>query len=160
MNDWIVKLPRAVLCALVAAAGAAGAGPGPGAEVQRLVRSAPAAAVVAGHTLRLDAYAWRDFQSVSPPGGRPLRVRVQVAAAAGCAVPDGLDLDGLWVSDGSEWWELNVESAPPTGAVEALGVNGPKLDPGTLVDVVARIREPAGTVHWIRAAAVAVQRTS
>jgi hypothetical protein len=146
---------HAGLWALAASACAAGAAP----AEERALRAAPASVRIDGALLSLEAYAWRDFQPISPPGGRPLRVRVRVTAEPGGSVPDGIRVDALWVVQDAKSWQLDVQPAPPVGTVEALGANGPKLEPGTAVDVVARLLEAGGGTRWLRVNGAVVHRT-
>jgi len=147
---------HAGLWALAAAVCAADAAP----AEERALRAATETVQVDGAELRLEAYAWRDFQPITPPGGRPLRVRVRVTAGLGSNVPDGVRIDALWVLQGAKSWRLDVQPAPPVGTVEALGANGPKLEPGSTVEVVARLSGTGVSARWLRVNGVVVHRTN
>jgi hypothetical protein len=107
-----------------------------------------------GKELRLDAFLWRDFMPMSIDPGTPpealrrgLLASVQLRALDGSAVPQGLQIEGLWVVQGDEVWAAPTTEQYRWASGEAYGVvarQGPTWEPGTFADVFARARDAAG----------------
>lgn len=145
--------PRApVLCAWLLAASAAAGGPG------AALPDAVAVARGEGLELHLEAYAWRDFMPVSPPGGKPLAVVVRVTGRASHPVR----VTGVWVASGAEVWHGAAQPRSPAAPgvlAEGVARGGPHWPPGSTVAVVADVQGADG-VHWmLRAPAVQIEAT-
>src|SRR4051794_20866264 len=61
------------------------------------LRAAPTVVTIDGTTIELQADVWRDFQPISPPGGKGLRVSVRLPEAAAMFV-----IERIWVVSGAE----------------------------------------------------------
>jgi len=104
----------------------------------------------------LTASAWRDFQPVAPPDGRPLIVVVKVSASDMMPAPRDISINQVSVWNGKKQWSSKPE--PGTTGLEASVRNGPKWAPGVKVDVVVRLKR--GKQTWlVRAAGVDIKRT-
>lgn len=142
------------LAFLVAACGSATAPsppapPGPRTVAQLL--AAPTIVEADGDSLVLQTYLYRDFQPISPPGGKPLAALLQVVATDSATVSPALTADTVWIIDGSQMWQSAVQPAnppstePPTISVVAR--NGPTWGPDSTVDVVIQIHD--GAASWL-----------
>ncbi len=132
-------------------------------RVPATLRTAPSTASLAGQSISIEPYLWRDFMPSSPPNGRPLVVIVRVRAAGGAALASHIAADSLWVVMGEEMWAARAVQEQPrsaTGAyLEVVAREGPKWGPAVRVDVVARIRDGAGNIVYIRAVDQLIGRT-
>jgi hypothetical protein len=81
------RLPilAALTAALVSAACAEATGPLPRRPASEL-RSVPTSVSVAGKTLVLESYLWRDFMPIAPPNGTSLTVVLRVNTSDGSKV--------------------------------------------------------------------------
>lgn len=119
------------------------------------VLQAPEEAVIGGVTFRLGAYLWRDFMPLSPPDGSPLNAELQISAADAAPIPQGVRVDRIWVLRGDSYWTTRTleerPGAPADPTLRSVARGGPKWGPGITVDVVARLRDPLGFPHYLRA---------
>jgi hypothetical protein len=125
--------------------------------------AAPTSVVLAGKSLVLDAYLWRDFMPISPPDGKPLTAVLRVRTDDGSDVPATVVVDMVWVLKGADTWSTlpreersRSETAP---IYELLARDGPKWGPGITVDVVVRLRDQSGRDALLRVANRPIQRT-
>jgi hypothetical protein len=109
------------------------------------LRSAPLAVTIDGTSLELQAFVWRDFMPIVPPGGAVLQVAVRLPSTA-----TSVSVDHLWVLFGEELWDATPERSAGTTDWTARG--GPQWAPGARVDVVVRLRTADGRVRLLRAA--------
>jgi hypothetical protein len=127
------------------------------------LREAPLSARLAGQTLSIETYLWRDYMPSSPPDGKPLIAVVRVRAAGGAPLDARLAADTIWVINGDQAWAAPaVRDAARNTQPEFLEVtarNGPKWGPGVAVDVVVRLRDGVGGVAYVRAADQLIGRT-
>lgn len=119
------------------------------------LRSAPSSVKVGATTLVLSADLWRDFMPPVPAEGRPLTAVISVASSDS-SVPPGVDLEAAWVVNGAEVWQPVLEFDPLVdpypNTILKFGRNGPKWDPGTVVDVIVRVRDSSNRSYLIRSA--------
>ena len=119
------------------------------------LRSAPSSVKVGETTVVLSAYLWRDFMPVIPAGGPPTTLIVSVASSDSSVAP-AVELEAAWVVNGKEVWtpvlEFNPLVDPYPNTILKFGYNGPKWTPGTLVDVIVRVRDSTGRAYLIRSA--------
>jgi len=123
----------------------------PGTTVGEL-RAAPIVATIDGARIELQVDLWRDFQPISPPGGKGLRVSL--------SLPDNaarFTVERIWVLSGEEVWDSAATALP--GSTTWTAGEGPLWGPGITVDVVAQIRGPGGTVALVRAAGQLIHGT-
>ncbi|HEV7992870.1 MAG TPA: hypothetical protein VGP25_13650 [Gemmatimonadaceae bacterium] len=159
-----MQFTRVLFLALFAATAGCGAdalvAPPPTAELQ----AAPASIVVEGQTLVLRPELWRDFMPITPPNGKPLAAVLRLYAASGTPVTASFHVDAAWVVNGADMWAPSVEENPfarwNPQYYEVVAHDGPKWDPGILVDVVVRVREASGATQLLRAAAQRIQTTN
>lgn len=93
----------------------------------------------------LDAYIWRDFMPVSPPGGKPMNSINWLVNVNLQSIPDNLTMvkqyviynDSVWISD----YEIISATSQPPHKMEAISRNGPHWGPGVSVEVVSLIRD-------------------
>ncbi|WP_229068452.1 hypothetical protein [Actinoplanes sp. DH11] len=121
----------------------------------------PETVTVAGATVRIEAYLWRDFMPICPPDGQPLIASVRILAEP-AALPATLRADRIVVVHGGEVWVAPLVEEYP-GSREAAGFqvvarNGPKWDPNVTVDVVVELRDEQRYV--VGASGVLIHETS
>jgi len=159
-----------VLCAALCIAGCGDRNPVKPAPLTLLdtavlvqVRAATARVTAAKAELRLTAYLWRDFMPVSPPDGKPLAAALSITTADSSAFPADLRADAAWVLNGADVWATWVSEtagrAPGDPTLHVLVNGGPKWDPGTLVDVVVRLRDGSGAAWYLGVKRQTIQRT-
>lgn len=127
--------------------------------------AAPLSVVVEGVTLRLEAFLWRDYMPISPPGGKPLMasIKLLVADAGAKSFPDGVDAGRVWLVRGEEIWtgKFLVEERPDEpGMKEKVFRDGPLWEPGEEVDVIIEVRDRGGATRLLRAPKVRIIKTS
>jgi hypothetical protein len=128
----------------------------------RVLRAAPDKVAVAGHTFTLDAYVWRNFQPISPPGGRPMLAVATLAEADSLAIPQGVDLAFIWVVDGenvavSVFAEPPQPGWPPHMQVRRVA-DLPQWGPHIFVDVVVGVTAGDGTMELLADRDVWIER--
>ena len=108
------------------------------------LRGTPTSIVVAGKTLVLETFLWRNFAPIIPPEGPKLIAVLRVKTSDGSTVPSSVTADGAWVVFEDDVWATAVQeefdrdlTAPN---YEVVARNGPKWGPGVSVDVVIRLR--------------------
>ncbi len=110
----------------------------------------PTAITLDGQSVKLTAWAWRDFMPAVPPGGPPLIVMV--------SLPDhltGVSVGHVWILYGDKIWEPAVEPTPKPNEWHASGI--PTWGPGeSAVEVVAQVRDQSGNQFLVRDAEVRV----
>ena len=133
--------------AVIVAAFSAGCGASPTVpdETVSQLRAAPTVATIDGARIELHVDVWRDFQPISPPGGKGLRVSARLPATTATLI-----LERIWVLFGDQMWDSTPTAIP--GSTTWTTGEGPQWGPGVSVDVVAQIRGPSGTVRLVRAA--------
>ena len=125
------------------------------------LRSAPTSAQVGSQTLILSAQLWRNFEPPVPPGGRPMTAVFVVSTSDTASMP-AVEADVGWLVNGTEVWravlENNELADPYPNTILKFAYNGPKWAPGTLVDVIVRVRDVSGKTYLVRAANRPVER--
>lgn len=123
---------------------------------------APTQVHLDGHDLTLEAYLWRDFQSISPPDGKPLVAVLRVKTADGRPFPASVTADQVSVVYGDQVWTAPAHQEQPSSqpaVLEVVARNGPRWGPDVTVDVVVRLRGPGGSEFLLRAANQPIHRT-
>ena len=150
----------AALLVLDGCGGSSPTAPTPGATE---LAAAPTAVTVAGKSLKLETFLWRDFMPVAPPDGQPLLASLQVRTADGSDVPATVRADMVWVLNGSETWSVvprEEKSRSNTAPYyEVMARDGPKWGPGITVDVVVRLRDAEERAFLLRAPGQMIHRT-
>ncbi|MCX8117110.1 MAG: hypothetical protein N3G78_04155 [Desulfobacterota bacterium] len=123
----------------------------------------PERITVGGKDLSVEAYLWRDFMPISPPGGRPLMASIRLKTVDGTLLPKGLKVARIWLVKGEEVWipakkEVIREDGPPSLLNITLR-DGPKWGPGLHVEVVLELRDDQNRSHLIRASRQPIHRT-
>ncbi len=127
--------------------------------------TAPTTVPLAGETLTLNPYAWRDqMPTVGSEAGpcAALCVNATVALASGEVLPDDLEVqEVVAVVDGEPeaFAELDLRGLVGPSGYEFVARGGPALEPGTTFDLVVRLSVD-GRDLWLRAPDVAVERTA
>ncbi len=106
--------------------------------------SAPEKIKINKKEIYLNIRLWRDFQPISPEGGKPLIALIRIKTTDGKALPTSLTADRLWVihHDQDVWdTEFSDEERPENSSevLEKIARNGPKWAPDTMADVIVRI---------------------
>jgi hypothetical protein len=133
--------------AVIVAAVSFGCGASPTVPDQTItqLRAAPSVVTIDGTRIELQVDVWRDFQPISPPGGKGLRVSCRLPSTATMFV-----VEHLWVVFGDEVWDSTPTAI--AGSTTFSAGEGPQWGPGVTVDVVAQVRGPNGTARLVRAA--------
>lgn len=127
------------------------------------LKTSPKAITVDGRHLTLAAYLWRDFMPLSPPDGKPLLASITLKTRSGEPLPEGVDIDDVWVVLGEMIWSPTIdelrarEENSPT--LEIVLRNGPKWEPGSVVDVVVQVVDAQGQPYRLMAPQQTIQRT-
>lgn len=153
-----------VVCMLVVVCACAQRGPtAPESISASTLTASPTSVVVDGKTLTLAVSLWRDFQPISPPDGKPMIAGLQVTSLDGSAVPATVAADTVWLVRGTEVWSgvaREERSRQDTAPVyEVVVRDGPKWEPGVLVDVIVQLRDASGRVVRLRVAHQLVRAT-
>jgi hypothetical protein len=139
------------------------------AALQQQLRSARSEVVVEGVTLVLRAELNRSFMPSSPPDGNPIIGEVCVASKDWRRTPRALperlpfeaEIDQVWISRGDTvlWKPKRLEPLRRNMMLPSTRIEGgPKLEPGTMVDVVVRFAVHK-RVYFVRAPDVRVSRS-
>ena len=127
------------------------------------LHNAPQQTRLAGVTLQLETYLWRDYQPIAPPDGEPLIAVLRVERVDGASIPAALQADSAWIINGDLAWATAVREDRPRGTdplfVEVVARDGPKWGPGIAVDVVIRLHDGAGHQVLLQARAQWINRT-
>ena len=127
------------------------------------LRTAPVSIPMAGKTLLLDTYVWRDFQPIAPPDGQPMIAALIIRTTDGSPVPASISVEHAWVVMGNEIWATEPVAEQPRAAMSpnhvVMARNGPKWGPGGTVDVIVRLRQTGGPTRLLRAADQPIHRT-
>jgi hypothetical protein len=124
-------------------------------EVLSLIKVAPENVQFGDSVLRLKAEVWRNLMPLlgASPDGRPMVASLVVVVDDG--PPVALHVDAIWILQGDSIWQSHdVEE----GATDARGAtneyvvrDGPKLKPGTYVDIVVKIADLKGNHYFLSA---------
>lgn len=108
----------------------------------QILNNAPSDLTIDGLELNFEPFLWRDFQPISPPGGKPMIAKVTITANNGAQLPDKLDSDMIWVLYENQVWGTRYTETQfeydPTRLVK-VARDGPKFGPGKDATVVIRI---------------------
>ena len=122
----------------------------------------PQRIVVAGESLMLETYIWRDFMPITPPGGRPMIAAISIKTVSASDFPAGVDADSMWVFNNGEVWAtvFTDEDRPSDPHVlSKVARDGPLWEPGKSVDVVVRVKNSDGERWLLKAASQTIHRT-
>ncbi len=158
------RLWSSVVCTFIVLCGCGGGSPSaPGPVLASDLMAAPTTITLAGKTLTLTTWLWRDFQPIAPPDGRPLVALLQVQTADGSVVPGTVRADTVWVIFGTEIWSgIPREERPraeTTPVYEVVARDGPKWGPGVAVEVVVRLQSANERALLLRATNQLIQAT-
>src|SRR5438034_11277919 len=64
------------------------------------LHNAPQQTTLAGVTLQLETYLWRDYQPIAPPDGEPLIAVLRAKSVDGASIPAALQADAAWIING------------------------------------------------------------
>lgn len=155
-----MRVLRTFVCAVAGVQAAAGCHRGAETAVDpAALRNVPIQVKVAGETLYLESYLWRDYMPVAPPEGRPLSAVFRIKAVGG-TMPRGISADSAWVIFGDQVWATapRLTHPPEAGEVEFLARDGPRWPTDSAVDVVLRVRS-GGATMLVRSASQRIRRT-
>lgn len=112
----------------------------------------------------LDAYLWRDFMPISPPGGKPMISINWLIDIDSTEIPDNIDLIEQYVIYNDSIWICTYEDEPrpaqPDYMIEKICREGPKWDTGIYVDVISKVHDySSDRDYYIRIKSVYVERT-
>jgi hypothetical protein len=128
------------------------------------LKAVPSDVSVAGATVRISTYLWRDFMPMCPPGGHPLIAAVTVTADPPSPVPPSIQAVRLVLVHGSTLWITRVieehDWMRNDSRFEVIAREGPKWGPDVLVDAVLEIHGGDGHSYLVRAGEQLIDRTS
>ena len=109
-----------------------------------------------GLEIALTSELIRYFRPSDPTDGGPLEIRVTIRDLNGQLIPPSLSLVSVWVIYGADRWNGALSKLWSDGLLSqiekyAWARGGPKLEPGTLVTVVAELVDSNGSRYWVRA---------
>jgi hypothetical protein len=164
VRGLVDRLRFGLVCVLVAVCGCAKTGPtAPDSASASTLTTVPTVVVVEGKTFTLGASLWRDFQPISPPDGKPMIAVLHVQSSDGSAVPTTITADMVWLVHGTDVWSgvpREERSRQDTAPIyELVARDGPKWEPGVLVDVVVQLRDASGRASRLRVANQLVRAT-
>jgi len=120
---------------------------------------------VGGRQVGLRIYAWRDF-APQPGGsgqGSDLMVNLQIRSLDDAPLPVGLAVDSAWVRSMEGLWATAPTDEPrpdfPNG-LDLMLRGGPKWKTGQVLDVLLRVRLPAGGPGYLVARRQPLSETS
>jgi hypothetical protein len=128
---------------------------------RELLAVTPTRVEVDGRALTMEAELWRDFEPITPPGGRPLAAVVHVTTADGSSLPRGVTADRVSVLYQDQVWTARVrqeDRREEANVLEVVVREGPKWGPDVNVDVVLRLRGAAGEEYLLRATDQTIRR--
>jgi len=152
-----------VTCAALASLGCGSGSPAaPESSQQDDPAAVPTSVVLAGKTLTLSTYLWRNFQPASPADGRALSGVLRVSTSDGSAVPSSITADKVWIILESQVWIATPSETGIRGGTasvyELIVRDGPKWGPGVAVDVMIRLQDGSGRMVLLRAANQPIMR--
>lgn len=110
--------------------------------------------VIGDQAFVLTCSLWRDFQPVSPPGGKPMIGVVVLREVDSQPIEGDLELTHLWVIYGELYWSTEYTSEVIPDVPEYMRVriarDGPKWGPDITVDVVSEVTDRNGRAYYIR----------
>ncbi len=106
-------------------------------------------------SLHLSVYLWRDFQPISPPKGKPLRVKVAIRGTPKQLL-DSLTIEKMLLVHQSDTVVVNGSDIQPllervNGELRWVWRKGPYWSPRSNVDVFVYARTPAGQLIRLEA---------
>ena len=136
----------------------------PDIPIDRLL-AAPDTITVASRQLTLSTYMWRDFQHISPPGGKSLITIVYVTAVDSAKLPVVIAVDAVWIVYNVQVWkawlapnQIPISEMKPNRLVK-IAREGPQWGPHVYVDVIVRVADGSGGTHLLRAPRQWINRT-
>jgi len=116
-----------------------------------------------GNKIKAEVYLWRDFQPISPPEGKPLRVVVKIRDEEGKPLSPGLKLKRIKILYQDESWEAALKERPrPSEEVsEITGTagGGPKWPPDSTVDVIVTLENGEGKIYQLKVTQQRIEKT-
>jgi hypothetical protein len=105
--------------------------------IAELLKS-PESLVVAGNSLILSTYLWRDFMPVTHPDSTSLHGTSKLTDSDSLPIAMDIQMQKQYTLNGSQIWEADYHHYdwPSAFELNASVRNGPKWDPGTEVDVI------------------------
>lgn len=127
------------------------------------ILNAPQEIEINGEKYILETYLWRDFMPISPPDGKPLQAIIIIENIDSNTFLSTIDVNYMWVINESYVWETELETqeADKPNQLKKRADEGPKWEPGTLVEVVVRIiDETTGQEYLLKAAEQTIEQTN
>ncbi len=112
---------------------------------KRALEAAPETLKVAGQSIFLSTYLWRDFMPISPPDGKPLIVLSYIQTIDSTDISDEIDANAIYVIKGNDIWRAYFEddesNDPYSNPKQLVKVarDGPKWETEIFVNVVVNI---------------------
>jgi hypothetical protein len=128
------------------------------------LQKAPTSLTLNGRSYQIETYIWRNFMpGVSSDNNKGMIASVRLKAQDGKAIPSLLIPDKLWVikDNGKSVWETTFSDKPriSSGVVEMVARSGPNWQPGSVVDVVIRLKNAQNQTYFLRASSQKIQST-
>jgi hypothetical protein len=127
------------------------------------LKTAPDKVTINGRSYAIDTYLWRNFMPSTTPNTKGMMASVRLKAQDGKPVASTLTAEKLWLikSNGEAVWETTFSEQPRISNqfVEMVARGGPNLEPGSVVDVVVRLRNGKNNTYLVRSPSQTIQRT-
>jgi hypothetical protein len=128
------------------------------------LKAVPSVVSMAGATVRISTYLWRDFMPICEPDGDPLIAVVTITADPPSPVPPSIQAVRLVLVYGSTLWITRVveehASMRNDSGFQVVAREGPKWGPDVFVDAVLEIRGGDGHSYLVRAGEQLINCTS
>ena len=116
------------------------------------IRAAPETLILGNATLRMEAYAWRNFMPMAgvKADSRPLSASIKLIVARGPMVPHRVT--GVWILQDESIWQLYDMDLPGNSTANPYEIvvrDGPRLAPHSYIDIVVRIGDAKSGAHFL-----------
>lgn len=129
-----------------------------------ILLSAPDTLLIGNQSIVLSTSLWRDFQPISPPGGKPLVAIVYIETVDSSTISPSITAEAIYIVNNGQVWKssLSAEESSSTELrpyrIVRIARDGPKWGPGIYVDVIVSLGE-ANNNFLLRASEQYIART-
>ncbi|NOX37187.1 MAG: hypothetical protein GXO78_06575 [Calditrichaeota bacterium] len=113
--------------------------------------------------IKMSTYIWRDFQPITPPQGKPLRVKITLESDTPVSISKILQVIRVRLVTPDESWEVVLDKKTDLreqpGKLTFTLRNGPFWKPGEKVDVFVEVRGKDGNIRVLKAEQQTIQAT-
>ncbi len=127
------------------------------------MHNATATIIIDTVRIQISTYIWRDFQPITPPGGKPLRVKITLESQPPVSIHKMLQVIGVRLVSPEGTWSVtpdeNTDFREHPGKLTFTLRNGPLWKPGEKVDVFVEVRGKDGKIRILKAEQQPIQAT-